>query len=222
MLEFQRRAFPYHKWWDKFSTILVKCFDLALANTVPSWINVKHPKVDPKRAIYYSVAIALFLYIAIGLIGSFTYDLTNDTNLLQAMYSDTKLSSGGKGWMTIMFIIFPLLTYVSSIPISMIVARLNFLAAKLLNAKNANFCAVYLPFLIGIPFQTGSLITSFGTWTSLTFQSLCNFFAPFLIFLFLSRRRVELQQSVLDEVILVYEASISGSCSRNQKDSRRS
>lgn len=75
------------------------------------------------------------------------------------------------------------------------------------NAGVATFYAVYLPFILGIPLQTGTLVTYFGNYTSVIFQSTCNFFAPFLIFLFLSKRKlgifaliIVLGQSVLDEV----------------------
>jgi hypothetical protein len=130
------------------------------------------------------------------------YDVDPTTNLLQAMYADESIRQNafGWGWLNFIYIIFPWLTYISSIPVAMIVAKLNFLAAKILSPSRATFFSVYLPFLIGIPLQTGEWITVFGTYTSLTFQSLCNFFAPFLIFLFLSKRHLEMAQSVLDEV----------------------
>jgi hypothetical protein len=175
-------------------------YNFTLANTIPSWINVKHEKVSPKKAIWYSVMFALCLYIITGLIGGLAYDIGDSSNLLQAMYADTSLGKGTTVWITIIYLVFPILTYISSIPVNMIVARLNFLAARLLTAPQANFWSVYVPFIIGIPFQTGSWVSLFGTYTSLSFQSLCNFFAPFLIFLFLSRRKLDMAQSVLDEV----------------------
>ena len=116
------------------------------------------------------------------------------------MYSDPKISKAAHGWVTFIYILFPVLTYLTSIPVSMIVVRLNFLAAKIASPDVANWWAVWVPFIICIPMQTGRFITYFGTYTSITFQSVCNFFAPFLIFTFLSRRNLELAQSVLDEV----------------------
>jgi hypothetical protein len=118
------------------------------------------------------------------------YDLDHGTNLLQAMYADESLSPGAYGWMTAIYLIYPVLTYITSIPVAMIVVKLNFLAAKILSPSQAVFWSVYVPFIIGLPLQTGSWVTLFGTYTSLTFQSLCNFFAPFLIFLFLSKRKL--------------------------------
>jgi hypothetical protein len=141
-----------------------------------------------------------------GYVGGLAYTITADTNLLQAMFADSSLSSVGKVWITFMYVVFPVLTYITSIPVAMIVVRLNFMAARLLSLEAANFWSVSAPFLIGIPFQTGSWITIIGTYTSLSFQSMCNFFAPFLIYVFLSRRNMEMAQSVLDEVFLIHVA----------------
>lgn len=54
----------------------------------------------------------------------------------------------------------------------------------------ASFWAVYLPFIIGIPMQTGTAVVDFGNWTSVTFQAICNFIAPFLIYIYISRRNL--------------------------------
>lgn len=110
------------------------------------------------------------------------------------------MNTAGFIWMTLIYVSFPVLTYITSIPISMIVVKLNFLAAKVCDEGAAVFYAVYLPFLIGIPLQTGNLVNYFGTYTSVIFQSTCNFFAPFLIYIYLSKRNMVLAQSVLDEV----------------------
>jgi hypothetical protein len=106
------------------------------------------------------------------------------------MYADESITTGAKGWITLIYILFPIMTYITSIPVAMLVVRLNLLAAKICTPKQANFWAVTAPFLIAIPMQTGDIVTYFGTYTSIIFQSSCNFFAPFLIFLFISRRKL--------------------------------
>ncbi|KAI8908525.1 hypothetical protein EDD86DRAFT_276308 [Gorgonomyces haynaldii] len=174
-------------------------FNFAMANTVPSWVNAKHPAVSTHSSIWASTIFAIILYVASGVFGALTFDVDENTNLLQAMYT-APLSSASKGWMTFIYLLFPILTYITSIPVSMIIVRLNFLAAKICTEGQANFWAVTFPFLVGIPMQTGSIVTYFGTYTSVIFQSTCNFFAPFLIYLFLSKRNMVLAQSVLDEL----------------------
>lgn len=64
----------------------------------------------------------------------------------------------------------------------------------------AQFWATTAPFLVALPFQTGAWITYFSNWTSLIFQSMCNFAAPFLVYLFLPKRNLVMQQSVLEEL----------------------
>nr|KAJ3423299.1 hypothetical protein HK105_006100 [Polyrhizophydium stewartii] len=156
-----------------------------------------HPKVNVKRAIWMAVTMSCAMYILIGIFGALAFVTDNTTNVLQAMYSNKILTSFGKGWMLFVYITFPIMTYITSVPVAMIVVRLNFLAARICSKNVANFWALYAPFLIAIPFQTGSAIQFFSLWTSLTFQSLCNFIAPFLIFMFLSKL---LAQSVIDEL----------------------
>ncbi|KAJ3323866.1 isopentenyl-diphosphate delta-isomerase idi1 [Boothiomyces sp. JEL0866] len=186
---------------DSTSTVIGQVlYNYTLANTIPSWMNVKHPQVNPKKEFRHFSTYPSALLVTLNNLGGIAYDISNSSNLLQAMYSDPKLSEASFAWMSIIYFIFPILTYVTSIPIAMLVTKLNFLAAKLLSPGPATFYSVYLPFLIAIPMQTGSWISYFGTYTSLTFQSCCNFFAPFLIYLFLSKRKTELAQSVLDEL----------------------
>ncbi|KAJ3371456.1 hypothetical protein HDU91_005287 [Kappamyces sp. JEL0680] len=175
-------------------------FNFTLANTIPSWMNVKHHSVSPKKSVWYTVAIANLLYIATGFIGGIGYNVNENTNLLQAMYSDSSITKGAFGWITLLYILFPVLTYITSIPVAMIVIRLNFLAARICSPSLANWWAVWLPFIICLPLQTGNYITYFGTYTSIVFQSCCNFFAPFLIYIFLNKRNLEMAQSVLDEL----------------------
>jgi hypothetical protein len=153
-------------------------------------IIFQHPSVSPKKSIWFAVGFAIFFYVSTGFIGGVGYKLDSSTNLLQAMYADPDITRAGHAWITFMYILFPILTYITSIPVAMIVVRLNFLAAKICSPGAAQWWAVYLPFVIGIPMQTGNIVTYFGTYTSIIFQSTCNFFAPFLIFLFLSRRQL--------------------------------
>ena len=204
-------------------------FNFTLANTIPSWMNIRHAKVSPHKTVWYTTILAIALFIITGILGALAYEPNFNSNLLQTMYSSKNLTNGGKGWITFIYILFPILTYLTSIPVAMIIVRLNFLAARVCDERNtvliketATFFAVTLPILIGIPLQTGSLVNYFGTYTSVVFQSSCNFLAPFLIFLFLSKRNTVMAQSVIDEV---YEscntAAIFGYKCRDKKSNPR-
>lgn len=139
--------------------------------------------------------------MAIGLIGAVGYPgLSKQTNLLQAMLTSPNLTPAGKGVVTFIYLLFPILTYITSIPVAMIILKLNFMAAKICGEGWAQFYSTFLPFILGVPMQTGSIIAYFGTYTSVIFQSTCNFICPFMIYLFLDKRNMVMAQSVLDEV----------------------
>ena len=56
-------------------------------------------------------------------------------------------------------------------------------------------------------------------WTSVFFQAPCNFMAPFLIYLFLSKRTLVMQQSVIDELeFLDIEAGVKKGASDDDDD----
>eukprot|EP00842_Homolaphlyctis_polyrhiza_P006555 jgi/Hompol1/6900/HPOL_003765-RA len=176
-------------------------FNFALANEVPSWVNVTHPKVNLKKCVWTAISISCLLYIIIGIFGALSFRIDLSTNIAQAMYyNSTNLSPGAHGWIVFMYVLYPFFMYITSVPIAMIVVRLNFLASRITTKGMANFWAIYAPFLLAIPFQTGSLINHFGIWTSLTFQAICNFTVPFLIYAFLSKRNMVMAQSVIDEL----------------------
>ncbi|KAJ1341729.1 hypothetical protein BSLG_003689 [Batrachochytrium salamandrivorans] len=95
--------------------------------------------------------------------GALSFYTDSNINLLQAMYNrGTATPSASSGWLLFIYILFPIMTYATSIPIAMIVVKMNFLAAGLCTTGAATFWAVYMPFLVGIPFQTGNLSSLFG------------------------------------------------------------
>ncbi|KAK5667534.1 hypothetical protein QVD99_006123 [Batrachochytrium dendrobatidis] len=175
-------------------------FNFAMANEIPSWVNIAHPRVSIHKSIWVSIILACTFYILVGIFGSLGFHTDANTNLLQAMYNDSALSTSSLGWLFFMYLFFPVMTYATSIPVAMLVVKINFLAAGLCSSGMATFWAVIAPFIIGIPFQTGSLIVPFGIWTSVTFQAICNFFVPFLIFMFMNKRNTVMAQSVIDEL----------------------
>nr|KAJ3423300.1 hypothetical protein HK105_006101 [Polyrhizophydium stewartii] len=177
-------------------------FNFAMANEIPSWVNVTHPRVSIHKSIWYSILISGIFYVFIGIFGNcaLSFDFKSGINLLQAMFNDAHLSKSSFGWIVFIYAFFPVMMYATSIPIAMIVVKMNFLAAHLCSPGMATFWAVIMPFLCSIPLQTGTSVTTFGTYTSVSFQAICNFIAPFLIFLFLSKRNMVLAQSVIDEL----------------------
>ncbi|KAI8592114.1 hypothetical protein BDZ88DRAFT_385226, partial [Geranomyces variabilis] len=175
-------------------------FNYTLANTVPSWVNTKHKSVPIAKTIWYSVGISTTMYVTIGLFGGAAFPMPDDSNLIQAVAASEYVSGAGKAVNSVINVTYPVLVLLTSIPVSIIIVKLNLVSSRLCTGAWAQFWAAAVPFLAALPFQTGAWITQFSNWTSLIFQSTCNFAAPFLVYLFLPRRNLVMQQSVLDEL----------------------
>jgi fumarate reductase subunit D len=93
-------------------------------------MNLKHPRVSPHKSIWYATIFGVIFYCLIGILGGLGFSINKTSNLLQQMYSKS-LGTPIEGWMTLIYILFPIFTYLTSIPVAMIVVRLNFRAAKL-------------------------------------------------------------------------------------------
>lgn len=172
-------------------------FNFTLANTAPSWVNTAHPKVNLKKCVWTSVWLCTGLYVTTGIFGGMAVD-TNGSDLLSSLAHLE--NSNTSGIVQFISLTFPILVLLTSIPVAFLVVRLNLVTSRLMSRDWATFYGSILPFIICIPFQTGTTIVTFTNWTSLIFQSLCNFIAPFLIYIFLDKRNMVMQQSVLDEL----------------------
>jgi hypothetical protein len=93
-------------------------------------MNLKHPRVSPHKSIWYATIFGIIFYCLIGIFGGLGFSVNKKSNLLQQMYSKS-IGTPIEGWMTFIYILFPIFTYLTSIPVAMIVIRLNFRAAKL-------------------------------------------------------------------------------------------
>ncbi|KAI9206800.1 uncharacterized protein BJ171DRAFT_421829, partial [Polychytrium aggregatum] len=181
------------------SAIGAVLLNFTLANTIPSWVNVKHKSVSASRCIWISIWIATFLYLITGWFGALAFQIGNGSNLMAAITS-TLVTGGWPVVNNIINLTYPFLILVTSIPVAFIISKLNLVTSNLCSPGVAYFWAVIFPFLVAIPMQTGPWVSIFSNWTSLTFQSICNFIAPLLIYLFLHKRNLVMQQSVLDEL----------------------
>ncbi|KAI8904975.1 hypothetical protein BC831DRAFT_421506 [Entophlyctis helioformis] len=186
--------------YDQSHVLGTVLLNYVLSNAVLSWVNVSHSKVNIKKAVWSSIAIVCVSYIIIGIFGALAFKTTLSTNILQVMYTNDVLGPLGQTWMKLVYVLYPFMINISSVPVTMIIIRLNLMAARFGTKERADFFATYAPFLISIPFQTGSIFNIFSIWTSLTFQSACNFIAPFLIFFFLYKRNTLLGQSMMDDL----------------------
>ncbi|KAJ3048005.1 hypothetical protein HK097_010969, partial [Rhizophlyctis rosea] len=199
-------------------------FNYTLANTVPSWVNTKHKSVPIKKTIWTSIWVATAMYLIIGWFGGAAFPMPG-SNLISAIQSSDDVSSSGKVVNNILSVTYPILVLLTSIPVSMIIIRMNLISSRICSKGGfgswdveyrgdwkeltesglcltgwASFWGTWLPFVIAVPFQTGNWVTIFANWTSLVFQSLCNFVAPFMVYLYLHKRNLVMQESVIEEL----------------------
>ncbi|KAJ3009497.1 UNVERIFIED_CONTAM: hypothetical protein HDU68_002643 [Siphonaria sp. JEL0065] len=177
-------------------------FNFTFANTIPSWINTKHKKVSIHKCIWVAIVFAAGLYVITGIAGALAFEMPSGSNLMsvQTVYFNEYGTSSMQGLVNFITLTFPILCLITSIPVAMIIIRLNLIMSRLCSKDTAGFFGSVFPFLICIPFQTGPFMVTFTNWSSLFFQSMCNFMAPFLIYIFLDQRNTVMAQSVIDEL----------------------
>ncbi|TPX44009.1 hypothetical protein SeMB42_g04472 [Synchytrium endobioticum] len=154
-------------------------FNFAFVTTIPSWINSKHPSVNITSTIWTSLITVTIMYIIFGIFGALALVVPQGSNFMVAIQN----SQYSTPLQTLIFIAFPILALLTSIPVYIIISRMNLIQSKLCKPGWATFWATIFPFLVVIPFQT-----------------VTNFIGPFLIYLFLDKRNQVLAQSVIDEL----------------------
>ncbi|KAJ3001796.1 UNVERIFIED_CONTAM: hypothetical protein HDU68_006638, partial [Siphonaria sp. JEL0065] len=137
-----------------------------------------------------------------GVSGALAFELPTGANLMNVhtAYFMEYGSPTMKGIVDFLTLSFPILCLITSIPVAMIIIRLNLIMSRMCSKDWATFWGSILPFLICLPFQTGHFMITFTNWSSLFFQSMCNFMAPFLIYIFLDKRNMVMAQSVIDDL----------------------
>jgi len=70
----------------------------------------------------------------------------------------------------------------TTIPVFSIIVRYNLLQNKVFPKGISNFIAVVLPWIVVIPFLTGSGLNAIINWGTLIFAAVANFIIPFLVY----------------------------------------
>jgi len=168
-----------------FGTIM---FNYAMVVTVPSWCNEKTHDTNINKSLLYSIVFGTLLFVMVGLLGGFAFQISADGDLLSA------IDSSGQGGLisSICVFLFPISVVATSIPIYSIIVRYNLLENQICNKPMANFIGVILPWLVTIPFYTGRGLEYVINWSTLISGGIINFIIPF--WLYVRARNYKLNQ----------------------------
>lgn len=155
-------------------------FNFSLAFSLPSWNNERKLEVGVKRSVSSSIVIGSLTMVVIGVLGALAFPplLGSDKNLIDfASSSDRPVTIAA-------VYIFSLANNITTVPVFSIMIRYTLLEHKLIRkAWIANLVAILLPWLLVIPFSTGSgfsLIIEFG---GSIFIGITCFVAPPVLFI---------------------------------------
>ncbi|ORY36672.1 hypothetical protein BCR33DRAFT_835344 [Rhizoclosmatium globosum] len=149
----------------------------AFTQTIPAWVNVRRPDVSIQESIWVSSSAGFISYMLTGLLPALAYVIPDGSNLIAVMTTQGGIISKVFGY------IFSLLALMMSVPVLLIVAKLNLDQNFQLPRGVSSVMALVVPWILSIPFLTGSYLTSLTTWGSLIFVSVANFVVPLIIFL---------------------------------------
>ena len=155
-------------------------FNFSLAFSLPSWNNERKLEVRVKRSIGGSILIGSITMLVVGTLAALAFvpELGSNKNLIDlANSSDRALTIAS-------VYVFCLANNITTIPVFSIMIRYTLLEHKILRKPwIANMLAILLPWMLVIPFSTGSgfdVIIEFG---GSIFIGVTCFVAPPVLFL---------------------------------------
>ena len=160
-------------WGETWANMLgVIMFNFGLVMAVPSWLAEKEESVSVGKVVYGSTTVAVFLYVAVGLLGALSIPNVNP-NALEPMTSGafgTPLRIGGS--------IFAFFIIGLDIPLFAVLTRYNLVNSGLCSTRLANILVVYLPWSASWLFYQGSSIAELLTWGGILFTGALAFLLP--------------------------------------------
>lgn len=159
-------------------------FNYAYVTTIPSWVNEKKPYVSINKSMWSSAALSFVLFIALGVLGAWSYHYSPSDDVLSMINDDLSGSAVMNTMSQVTVYLFPLVALVSGIPIFSIIVRYNLMENHICNKTWANVWGVLLPWVVSIPAYTGTGLLQVINWTSLLVNGFINFVIPLLIYIF--------------------------------------
>lgn len=155
-------------------------FNFSLAFSLPSWNNERKPDVRVKRTIAQSIVIGSVTMLVIGVIAALAFppDFSSNKNLID-------LANASNRGLTIAAVyVFSLANNVTTIPVFSIMIRYTLMEHKIIRkAWIANILAIALPWLLVVPFSTGSGFNNMIDFGGSIFIGVTCFVAPPVLFI---------------------------------------
>merc|ERR1719469_201003 len=152
-------------------------FNFAFTSTLPSWANEKRKDVSVGATFGLTMVYVVVIYSIVGIIGGMAYEpfYTTDENLFSKLNAGS--STIGKATVTV----YPMLQNFTSIPVFSILIRNN-LQQSGVNPTLCFLLAVVLPWVMSVPFYTGSGFDMISEVGGLLTSSVINFIIPVVLF----------------------------------------
>ncbi|KAI8612269.1 hypothetical protein BC830DRAFT_588375 [Chytriomyces sp. MP71] len=155
----------------------VVMLNYAFVQTIPAWVNVRRPDVNIQASIWTSTFLGFVTYILTGLLPALAYTIPVNSNLIYVMTSSGGTVSKVFGYL------FSIMVLLMGIPVLLIIVQSNLIQNFKMHRFQSIGLSFVVPWLLAIPFQTGSYLNAVSTWTGLIFVSGANFIVPLIIYL---------------------------------------
>jgi hypothetical protein len=174
-------------WGDNQTSVVgTILFNYTFVTSIPSWVNEKQARISVSRQVNGTTTVGTLIFLVLGVFGAIALKFDNSiTDLLKAIEA-VNVDSALVKTAHITVYLFPVVAFLSSIPVFAIIIRYNLLQNRICGKAVANFVAVVLPWLISLPFYSGDRLSLVITWSSLFANGIINYVVP-MWFFYLSR-----------------------------------
>jgi len=147
-------------------------FNFALVLAIPAWLFEKKESVSVAKVVHTSTAIALALYIGVGIMGALAIPKVN-VNMLTPMVS----GAFGIG-MQCAASVFAFFIIGLDVPLFSVLTRYNLTHSGLCSINFANWLVVWIPWGLAWLFYAGDSIAKVLDWGGVLFISVVAFLLP--------------------------------------------
>jgi len=141
-------------------------------------------------SVWGASLLGTLIFVTVGLLGGWAFQYPPNTDILNVLISNqNKTGNVMQVIVSISVYLFPIVVLLSSIPIYSIIIRYNLLQSGLCGKFWANVFAVLFPWVVSVPFYTGSGLINIISWVGLFVNGFINFVIPLLFYILAICRR---------------------------------